>query len=230
MLLVEDHAALRRFVQLALEPLELQLSEAESLRAAEGWVDRHGVPELLLTDLMLPDGSGLDLVRGLRASGHGPARLPVIVMSAAVQPLERESLSALSVARVLVKPVAVSELLEAVASVLAPALTAGATAASALDPAVEYFGGDRALQDAFRASSLQQLPADIEAGDVALARGDLQTLRRVAHSLKSVLALLGDAQGKSLATHVELSSAAGISAESEWRLLRLRLLELVGCP
>ena len=206
-LLVEDHTALRRFVQLALQPLKLVLGAAESLAAAEHWIEQEGMPALLLTDLMLPDGSGLDLVRRLRDAGHGPDRLPVIVLSAAVQPEQRDALAALQVRDVLIKPVPVAELLTSVEQALAAAaMQPGAT--STADPVADHFGGDRGLFEAFRASCLVQIPHDVDEGDAALACGDVQALRRIAHSLKSVMTLLGRPEAAALARQIEDASAA----------------------
>ncbi|MFE9389370.1 response regulator [Streptomyces sp. NPDC006784] len=45
-------------------------SRAEALRALEDAAGRGGGVDLILLDLYLPDGSGLDLLRALRAAGH----------------------------------------------------------------------------------------------------------------------------------------------------------------
>lgn len=223
-LLVEDHIALRRFVQLALQPLGLALGAVDSVAAAEEWIALEGLPQLLLTDLMLPDGSGLDLVRRLRDAGHGPDCLPVIVLSAAVQPEQRDALAGLQVRAVLIKPVPVAELLATVEQALAAAAMR-LTATPTTDPVASHFGGDRGLFEAFRASCLQQMPHDVDEGDAALACGDLQVLRRVAHSLKSVLTLLGQPDGAALARQIEDAGAAGDgeAAALLWPALRQQI-------
>ena len=43
-------------------------------------------PELLILDLMLPDGDGLDVCRRLRADGH---TLPILMLTAKGDPIER---------------------------------------------------------------------------------------------------------------------------------------------
>ena len=55
----------------------------------------------------------------------------------------------------------------------------------------EYFEGKRERFDASRGACLDQFRQDVREGDAASAAGDLQALRRVAHSLKSVLLTLG---------------------------------------
>ena len=76
--LLEDDEALRRGVAMALEGPERRVEQAGSLRQGEkrleeGWFD------LLLRDVGLPDGSGLELLRRLRRAGD---RTPVILLTA----------------------------------------------------------------------------------------------------------------------------------------------------
>lgn len=70
----EDHAELARRAMRVLEP-PCELAVVGSLQAARAWLDRH-VPDLLIADLRLPDGSGVDLLR----SAH-PLPYPVIIMT-----------------------------------------------------------------------------------------------------------------------------------------------------
>lgn len=76
-LVVEDEEQLRRFVRLVLEAEGAQVVEATSVqRALIEAGSRH--PELVVLDLGLPDGNGLDFIRQLRAW----SAIPVIVLSA----------------------------------------------------------------------------------------------------------------------------------------------------
>lgn len=54
-----------------------------------------------------------------------------------------------------------------------------------------YFDGDRVLYMAFRESCLQQFECDLDEGQAAIDDQDIETLRRVAHSLKGVLRTIG---------------------------------------
>jgi len=76
-LIVEDEAQIRRFVRLALEAEGHEVVEAEGLRRGliEAGTRR---PDLLVLDLGLPDGDGVDLIRDLRSWSAAP----VIVLSA----------------------------------------------------------------------------------------------------------------------------------------------------
>ena len=77
-LLVEDKDSLRRVLRLTLENAGYTVAEAADARAAlnEIATSRH---RLVLTDLRMPNGSGLDVLRSARAAD---ADVPVIVMTA----------------------------------------------------------------------------------------------------------------------------------------------------
>ena len=77
-LLVEDKDSLRRVLRLTLENAGYTVTEAADARAAlnEIATTRH---RLVLTDLRMPNGSGLDVLRSARAAD---ADVPVIVMTA----------------------------------------------------------------------------------------------------------------------------------------------------
>ena len=93
-----------------------------------------------------------------------------------------------------------------------------------------YFEGDRELFRAYRAACLAQVPSDIQGGDTASAAADLQTLLRVAHSLKSVLLTLGHPQHGALARTLEETCRAGVlaPAQMQWEALRAHLVRLGG--
>lgn len=239
-LLVEDDASIRRYVRMALEELPIELVEAATLEQARAELGAAQVA-LLLTDLMLPDGHGTEL---LAAAGAVTRR---VVFSAGVDGRMRERLDALGVHAVLEKPVSLPALLACVESALAylapdaaadergapasaasPAsvsasASASATAAAspvAADPAdVEvrraielHFGGDASLYAAFRAAALGQFEADVQAAEAALAAADVASLRRVAHNLKSALRLLGHDAPSELARRLEALAADGAAA------------------
>ncbi|TXC67072.1 Hpt domain-containing protein [Piscinibacter aquaticus] len=130
-------------------------------------------------------------------------------------------LAGFDVWRQLSKPISVLELEDCVREALGAATATGAAAialtatapprsdlgAAAEAAVMRHFAGDRALFVAYRTSCIAQFEADIRAGDAALAQGDMPTLRRLAHSLKSVLATLGEEGGSEVARQLE--DAAG---------------------
>ena len=76
-LIVEDEHAIRRFLRTALEADGLRVYEAETLQ--RGLLEAATrKPDLIILDLGLPDGDGIDFIRDLRQW----SAIPVIVLSA----------------------------------------------------------------------------------------------------------------------------------------------------
>lgn len=94
--------------------------------------------------------------------------------------------------------------------------------------AAEYFGGDVGLLRAYRAQCLLQFASDVNDGDRAAERADAPALRRLAHSVKSVLRMLGQPEAAAFARQLEDLAAAGEAgpAVSAWPALRERLAAL----
>src|SRR5271165_4803512 len=105
-LIVEDEPSIRRFVRMALEAEGWNVSECETVR--QGLIDAGTrKPDLVVLDLGLPDGNGMDFLRDLR----GWSKVPVIVLSARVG--EQDKIEALDAGAddYLTKPFGVGELL-----------------------------------------------------------------------------------------------------------------------
>ena len=77
-LLVEDKDSLRRVLRLTLEAAGYSVTEAADARLALNEI-ATAPHKLVLTDLRMPNGSGLDVLRAARAADGG---MPVIVMTA----------------------------------------------------------------------------------------------------------------------------------------------------
>jgi DNA-binding NarL/FixJ family response regulator len=78
-LVVDDDAMARSWVELALEETEFRIAgSAETAAAAEALAERRR-PDLLLVDYRLPDRTGVELTRALRTSGM---TTPVVLMTA----------------------------------------------------------------------------------------------------------------------------------------------------
>jgi len=112
-LLVEDEPQIRRFVRAALEEEGWQIFEAETMR--RGLIDagtRH--PTLIILDLGLPDGDGVDFIRDVRKW----STVPIIVLSARAG--ETDKIGALDAGAddYLTKPFGVGELLARVRATL----------------------------------------------------------------------------------------------------------------
>ncbi len=105
-LVVEDEAPLRSFLRTALAAHGYRVLEAATLGEAMMAVTTAN-PEVVLLDLGLPDGSGLDLVRRVREWGT----LPIVVISARGR--EQDKIEALDAGAddYLTKPFGTGELL-----------------------------------------------------------------------------------------------------------------------
>ena len=104
-LLIEDEKQIRRFVRVAVEEEGCQVVEAETM--AQGLIEAGmRKPDLLILDLGLPDGNGIDLIRDLR----GWSDVPVLILSARSQ--ENDKIDALDAGAddYLTKPFSVGEL------------------------------------------------------------------------------------------------------------------------
>ncbi len=105
-LLVEDEPQIRRFVRNALEEEQWQVHEAVNLQ--RGLIDAGTrQPDLIILDLGLPDGDGIDFILDVRKWSS----VPIIVLSARVN--EQDKIRALDAGAddYLTKPFGVGELL-----------------------------------------------------------------------------------------------------------------------
>jgi two-component system, OmpR family, KDP operon response regulator KdpE len=139
-LMIEDEPEIRRFVRMALESEGLEVFEAATLQ--RGLIDAATRrPELVVLDLGLPDGDGLDFIREFR----GWSAAPIVVLSA--REGEERKVQALDAGAddYLVKPFGVAELLARVRVQLRRFTRGGGSDA---DPVLRF--GDIAMDRALR--------------------------------------------------------------------------------
>lgn len=105
-LVIDDEGGIRSFLRVALEGSGYQVLEAETGRQGLELASLQ-TPDLILLDLGLPDGRGLELLRQLRQW----CRIPTIVLS--VQAAEQDKVNALDIGAddYLTKPFGIQELL-----------------------------------------------------------------------------------------------------------------------
>ncbi|HJV28820.1 MAG TPA: response regulator [Aromatoleum sp.] len=112
-LVVEDDLQIRRFVCQTLERADYRVTEACTMQAAQ---DEAGArpPDLVVLDLGLPDGNGVDFVRVMRDW----SRMPILILSA--RSAEADKIDALDAGAddYLTKPFSVGELLARVRALL----------------------------------------------------------------------------------------------------------------
>lgn len=245
-LLVEDDASLRRFVRMALDDLPIELLECADVVSALPLLAQAPV-DLILTDLMMPGESGLDLLQRLKQTPVLRGNARVIVFSAGLNAGIREALQTHDVWLMLDKPVAVSRLESSVRDALAVmnadgvahrasqvaknVAEAGDSLMASTKPLVPqedrdeairlYFEGSPEIFEPYREACLAQFPEDLAQGAAASQVADLSGLCRVAHSLKSVLQTLGYPALGDVAKECEALSHAGdmAGARERWATL-----------
>lgn len=112
-LVIEDEPHIRRVVRLALQGESCEVLEAGSIAAGLKTLSDK-TPDMLILDLGLPDGDGIDFIRALRAWSD----MPLLVLSA--RSLETDKVGALDAGAddYLAKPFGVAELLARVRALL----------------------------------------------------------------------------------------------------------------
>ncbi|HEY1129007.1 MAG TPA: two-component system response regulator KdpE [Roseateles sp.] len=134
-LIVEDEPSIRRFVRMALETEGWTVNECETVR--QGLLDAGTRrPDLIILDLGLPDGDGVDYLKDLRVwSG-----IPVIVLSARTD--ETDKIAALDAGAddYLTKPFNMGELMARVRVALRRSQSAATTKDAA--PTTSFSFGD----------------------------------------------------------------------------------------
>jgi two-component system KDP operon response regulator KdpE len=126
-LVVEDEREIRRFLRSSLGDSGFEVVESETLR---GGLVEAGTrkPDLVILDLGLPDGDGVDFIRDIRAWSN----LPIVVLSA--REGERDKIGALDAGAddYLTKPFSTGELLARVRAALRRTASATVEAGSTI--------------------------------------------------------------------------------------------------
>ncbi|MCE2657820.1 MAG: response regulator [Rubrivivax sp.] len=255
LLLVEDDAAVRQFVAMALEDEPMRLQACASLASARAWIEAAAhAPDAVLLDLMLPDGSGVQLLDDAALRARWPATAWVLFSAgrAAEWLNDAAAMRRRGVVAVLEKPVSLSRLLQVVRAACASAAPAVAglpvkasggvvvnappdagipdsvddldgSDAAAADAVARYFEGQAPLFEQMRAFSgplMRRELAELSALAMALSGSplakadDWAEARRLAHSMKTVLAMMGfptaSQEARQAELCAELQRAAGL--------------------
>ena len=219
LLLVEDDAISRRFLQATLETLPAQVDIAESLASA---LEIEAGHDLCLLDANLPDGSGIDLLQALRL--RSPS-MPALAHTADDSPALHAKLIAAGFSDVLVKPLGAAQLLDAVRQALGdtmgtrfrvnePAAATSIlplwderTALSALNGNVEHVATLRKL-------FLDELMRQQEMIVLALQRGDEAAARHELHQLKASSGFVGALRLNAAAARLEKALMDGAAIDA----------------
>jgi DNA-binding response OmpR family regulator len=110
-LLVEDHADIRRLIRMTLEFEPVEIREAGDAQAGLAMA-RDWQPDLVLLDVMMPGHlNGLDLCRALRADPQ-LRQVPVVMLSACGHASDRQAGMDAGATAYLVKPFSPMQLLD----------------------------------------------------------------------------------------------------------------------
>ncbi len=105
-IVIEDEPKIRRFIRMSLESEGFQVFEAETVQ--RGLVEAGTrKPDMVVLDLGLPDGDGVDFIRDLRAWSD----IPVIVLSARTSEADKVAALDAGADDYLVKPFGTAELM-----------------------------------------------------------------------------------------------------------------------
>jgi len=195
-LVIDDEEPLRRMLGSALDPSRFELHEAGTAQAglaAAATTD----PDLILLDLGLPDGDGIDVTRRLREW----SRRPIIVLSARGQEADKVAALDAGADDYLTKPFSIGELLARMRVALRHA------ARGASDPPPSTFG-DVVLDRAARRVTV---------------RGEEVHLTPTEYRLLTVLA---EHAGKVLTHRQLLHEALGPGRGEESHTLRVYMAQL----
>ncbi|RIA45835.1 two-component system nitrogen regulation response regulator GlnG [Hephaestia caeni] len=145
-LVVDDDAAIRTVIARALDRAGHDVVAAGSLAEMRRALDR-GLPDVLVTDVVLPDGNGLDAVASF-VRDH--PRLPVIVLSAQNTLTTAVRATEVGAYDYLPKPFDLDALMRAVAGALAREGGVPVAPLGEEDAALPLIGRSPAMQDVYR--------------------------------------------------------------------------------
>jgi CheY-like chemotaxis protein len=220
LLLVEDNAVNQELARALLGRAGIAVTVAEDGRQAIDLLARE-VFDGVLMDCQMPNLDGYAATALLREQERF-RELPIIAMTANAMVGDREKALAAGMNDQIAKPIKVEEMFATLARWIRPASAAGVASAPAAQLAVlgalpgldisrwiDNGMGDLALYRRLLVLFMkeqQAFPAPMQA---ALDAGDLPTLRRLAHSLRSVAATLGAPAVERAARALEDAGAAG---------------------
>jgi len=106
LLIVDDESSMLDFLSLLFQGVGYEVTTARSVTEAHKQFERNAF-DLVLCDILMPDGNGLDLLRDIKSSGGGP---PVVMMTAYTSTKSAIEAMKLGAADYISKPFDVEEL------------------------------------------------------------------------------------------------------------------------
>ena len=223
-LLVEDNPVNRQVAREILERSGVEVVEAEDGAEAVSRVRREGSTlDAVLMDLQMPVMDGYEATRRIRAL-PGRARLPIVALTADALPDDRERCLGVGMDDYVAKPIEVEELfrvlgrwlpLGAAPSAPVPRTLAEAGLPDVLEGSVDLervmgrLGGDAAVLRRLLAQFAAENAGVVDTLRDALAEGEVELARRIAHSLKGSAGNLGAEPLAEAAARLEAAVVAG---------------------
>ncbi len=119
LLMIEDDVRLAQMVSEYLGQAAMQVTHCADGRSGLEQLSSGGrLPDLIILDLMLPDMDGLDVCRTIRAMSNAAARVPVLMLTAKGDPMDRVIGLELGADDYLPKPFEPRELLARIRAIL----------------------------------------------------------------------------------------------------------------
>jgi two-component system, NtrC family, response regulator PilR len=106
LLIVDDESSMLDFLSILFQGVGYEVTTARSVGEAHKQLERNAF-DLVLCDILMPDGNGLDLLREIKSSGGGP---PVVMMTAYTSTKSAIEAMKLGAADYISKPFDVEEL------------------------------------------------------------------------------------------------------------------------
>lgn len=188
-LVVDDEPDLRTLYELTLLREGYRVDVAESV--ADAWQhlqERHY--DVLITDMRLPDGMGIELIQRLRAQQRGERSVVITAYGSAENAVESLKSGAFDY---LTKPVDLKQFRTVIAAAVQDTQAPRAAAGAAASPATPLRGGKAAAPASTAEASLQRM-----AGNSAAMRQVRERIVKVARSMAPVLICGESGTGKEL--------------------------------
>lgn len=116
-LVIDDDPALQKLVVTLLQRADFDPVSAMNATEAAGILKKPPLPDIVVLDLMLPEVSGIDFLKQMRAKTVYDA-LPVIILSALADPTQIRDGLAAGADRYLTKPYLANNLVKTIQEVL----------------------------------------------------------------------------------------------------------------
>lgn len=208
-LVVEDEDITRLMLESRLHLAGHRVRGAGSMEEAHAVLEHVFTPDVVITDMFMPGGSGLSLAAALRDDPLW-ADLPLIFLSGRALPGDVAAGAALSAAY-LAKPVSMTDLTVAIDTALAD--TAVARDEAVRDQASGLWdiedADERRLYAGLLAAFVSSAPDWLTAIEEALHAGDAGTAEETAHRLRGSAATLGAGPLAELCGTVEDAARTG---------------------